>query len=70
MIDPARAWQRPLFSGVITVCILWVTSKVPPESAVAALTAFLVAGAVLYFIRGVVDKDKLTEWLRIWRGNQ
>lgn len=68
MIDPARSWQRPLFSAVITGCTLWVTSKVPPESAVSALGLYLMAGAVLYFVRGVVDKGQLTEWLRIWKG--
>lgn len=68
MIDPARAWQRPLFSAVITACVLWVTAKVPPDQTVSALVALLIAGGLLYFVRGVVDKDKMTEWLRIWKG--
>ena len=68
MIYQARTWQRPLFSAAVIVCLLWVTSKVPPEGAVAALVALLVAGGALYFMRGIIDKGQLTEWLRIWKG--
>jgi len=68
MIDQARIWQRPLFSVAVILCLLWVTSKVPPDGAVAALVALLVAGGALYFMRGIIDKGQLTEWLRIWKG--
>ena len=34
----------------------------------AALVALLVAGGALYFMRGIIDKGQLTEWLRIWKG--
>ena len=67
-IDHARAWQRPLFSGVIVAGVLACLWKLPPEHALDALRAFLWAGAALYLIRGVVDKGWIERVVSIWKG--
>lgn len=69
-VDRARVWQRPLFSAVITFGVVWTVVTLPPEAKLAGLWALLGAGAVLYFVRGVVDKGELTQWLRIWKGRE
>jgi len=67
-LDKARAWQRPIFSGVIAFAVIYLTLTLPEDDRLTALIAFLIAGGILYFVRGVVDKGQLTEWLRIWKG--
>jgi len=61
-------FMRPVFYGSTIVGLNWLIVTMPPESRLVAFGYLLLAGLLLYFFRGIVDKGQLTEWLRIWKG--
>lgn len=64
----ASRFMRPLFYGSTIAGLNWLVFSMPAESRLTAFGYLLLAGLLLFFYRGVVDKGQLTEWLRIWKG--